>query len=173
MWHTLKSLNPVPRVPLRKLILFTSWGPVYIDGSLDSVYTKGDSMDTFDDSNKEHGGNDMPGTQTHKTDAAGIPEWVTTGEAKRALGVGSVNTIKRWIREGKLEGRQYGEGSWVRVSNRSIFRLMQQGDPEWEAIQRLHNALDTTSDLGGELTEEDLHDLSDRRVGKMPWDGDR
>lgn len=72
-----------------------------------------------------------------------MSDWITAGEARKILGVGSINTVKRWIREGKLDGKT-GE-SGVMVSTESIRRLIQQGDSELAAIRRLKNALNDTS----------------------------
>src|SRR5438132_188582 len=48
-------------------------------------------------------------------------ELLTTGEAASLLGVRSVNTIKRWVREGLLDG--FRRGGRVLVSKDSILRL--------------------------------------------------
>jgi excisionase family DNA binding protein len=47
---------------------------------------------------------------------------MTTGEAAELLGVSSVNTIKRWAREGRLEG--YQRGGRVMVSRASVERML-------------------------------------------------
>lgn len=47
---------------------------------------------------------------------------ISTGEAAQLLSVRSVNTIKRWAREGLLEGFQ--RGGRVLVSRRSVERLL-------------------------------------------------
>lgn len=49
---------------------------------------------------------------------ASPPKLMTTGEAAEALGVRSINTIKRWAQDGKLEG--YRRGGRVLVSARSV-----------------------------------------------------
>jgi excisionase family DNA binding protein len=46
------------------------------------------------------------------------PKLMTTGEAAEALGVRSINTIKRWAQDGKLEG--YRRGGRVLVSAQSV-----------------------------------------------------
>lgn len=47
---------------------------------------------------------------------------MTTGEAARLLGVRSVFTVKRWAREGILEG--YRRGGRILVSRESVERLL-------------------------------------------------
>jgi excisionase family DNA binding protein len=48
---------------------------------------------------------------------------ITTGEAAELLGVRSINTIKRWARDGLLEG--YRRGGRMMVSRASIQRLVE------------------------------------------------
>ena len=48
-------------------------------------------------------------------------EWVTTGEAARMLGVRSINTIKRYIRDGRLTAIR--PGGHYRVSRDDVERL--------------------------------------------------
>ncbi len=108
-------------------------------------------------------------SESHAVPNQEIPEWVTTGEAKRILGVGSVNTIKRWIAEGKLKARRFDERGWIRVSGASVKKLIQQGDQELLSIRKLVKDLDETRDLDAKLSEDDLETLSDRRFGKLPW----
>jgi excisionase family DNA binding protein len=47
---------------------------------------------------------------------------LTTGEAARLLGVGSLNTIKAWARQGLLDG--YQRGGRVVVTRDSVERLL-------------------------------------------------
>jgi excisionase family DNA binding protein len=54
-------------------------------------------------------------------------EWVSTGVAARLLGVRSVNTVKRLIRDGRL--RAIRPGSHYRVSLDDVRRLGQLGAP--------------------------------------------
>lgn len=49
------------------------------------------------------------------------PELIGTGEAAALLGIRSINTVKRWVREGRLEGFQVG--GRVKISRGSVERL--------------------------------------------------
>lgn len=49
-------------------------------------------------------------------------EWITTGEAARMLGVRSINTVKRLIRDGRLTAIRPG-GHHYRVARRDAERL--------------------------------------------------
>ena len=53
------------------------------------------------------------------------PELLTTGQAARALGVRSVNTVKQWVRQGTLEGVR--RGSRLLVLRSSVDRLRDEG----------------------------------------------
>ncbi|MHB1415981.1 MAG: helix-turn-helix domain-containing protein, partial [Chloroflexota bacterium] len=46
---------------------------------------------------------------------------LTTGQAADALGLRSVNTVKRWVREGALEG--FRRGSRILIPRESVVRL--------------------------------------------------
>ena len=132
-----------------------------------------DSIDTFDNLTNNEGnrkGDETMGQSAVKWQSGVNQNWVTTGEAKKLLGVSSVNTVKRWIAEGKLIGYQAGENNWMRVSVESIYLLLESGDENVQAFRRLKQQLDTLSDLDYELTEEDLNELSDRRTGNLPWE---
>ncbi|ADG04804.1 hypothetical protein Btus_0024 [Kyrpidia tusciae DSM 2912] len=94
---------------------------------------------------------------------------MTTGEAKKMLGVSSVNTVKRWVAEGKLEARKFGETGWMRISVESIQRLLRSGDKNVQAFQNLKRRADAMADLDFDLTEEDLDAMSDRQMGQLPW----
>lgn len=54
-------------------------------------------------------------------------EWVTTGEAASMLGVRSINTIKRLIRDGRLTAIR--PGAHYRVARREVERLMAGPSP--------------------------------------------
>ncbi|MBI4492307.1 MAG: helix-turn-helix domain-containing protein [Chloroflexi bacterium] len=83
---------------------------------------------------------------------------MTTGEAAEALGVRSVNTIKRWAREGILEG--YRRGGRVMVTRESVTRML------------LNPALDEQKEQEACLAEDlDPFDVGERRVPPTRWPG--
>jgi hypothetical protein len=87
------------------------------------------------------------------------PEESTIGteHARRLLGVRSVNTIKRWIELGILDGR------WDERSGRWQIPLAD--------VLRLRGTQRALADAEGEdLTEEELDLLSSTRPGTFPWE---
>jgi hypothetical protein len=54
--------------------------------------------------------------------ATELPPMLTTGQAAQALGIRSVFTIKRWVREGILDGQR--RGSRIFVTRESVERLL-------------------------------------------------
>jgi len=97
-------------------------------------------------------------------------EWITTGEAARLLQVGSINTVKRWAREGKLHYRRPGgEQGRMQIERSSVESLLQSTDSELLTIQRSERVLDELDTLGRELTSEEMDALEAGRKGKLPW----
>lgn len=104
----------------------------------------------------------------HLTDL--LSEWITTGEAARLLQVGSISTVERWAREGKLRYRRTGgEQGRVQIERASVERLLHSGDLELLAIQRSDRALDELNDFGLEMTPDEMDDLEAHRTGRLPW----
>lgn len=148
-----------------------------------STYTvskAGDTMDSMNDVDKNEGFNHnkdqtelqemskmAQATAPSRTGAV-VNDWITTGEAARRLGIRSVNTVKRWVRIGLLVGWR-PDGGWVRVSAASVQRLLESNSIELRKFQVLQQELEATKDLGGELTQELLDDLSVGKIGKLPW----
>lgn len=52
-------------------------------------------------------------------------EWIAAVEASEYLGV-SVDTVRRWVTAGKLDGRKVGYRT-VRISSASVERLLEHG----------------------------------------------
>ncbi len=90
---------------------------------------------------------------------------ITTGEAARMLGVRSINTVKRWAREGLLEG--FRRGGRIVISWRSVERMLQS--PE-VAEQRAFE-LDLAAVLEPLGTEEEVPSILPW-TGRKPWAGD-
>jgi len=102
-----------------------------------------------------------------RTEAA-VNDWITTGEAAKRLGIRSVNTVKRWINTGLLVG-WHPKGGWVRVSAASVQKLLEANSIELRRLQFVKQELEATKDLGGEITQELLDDLSMSKLGNLPW----
>lgn len=130
------------------------------------------SIDTFDnkgDDDEKDGEKTMalPATNQQLNRHS---SWVTTGQAKKMLGVSSVNTVKRWAAEGKLVAQKFDQSGWMRISVDSIDRLLQSSDANVKTFQNLKKRVDATSDLDFEVTEEDASLMSDRQMGTLPWE---
>jgi excisionase family DNA binding protein len=95
------------------------------------------------------------------------PKLMTTGEAAEALGIRSVNTIKRWAQDGKLEG--FRRGGRVLVSARSVAELAESSAIGHErAYEReLDEALAPFDAGDGEIPELGL-----TWSGRKPWKPD-
>lgn len=91
---------------------------------------------------------------------------ITTTEAAQVLGVRSVNTIKRWVREGLLEG--YRRGGRVLVSRSSVEQMAQDSVVGRQRAyeQGLAAAL-APFDIGDDVPAEELETMTQR--GRAPW----
>ena len=91
---------------------------------------------------------------------------LTTTEAAHALGVRSANTIKRWVREGLLEG--YRRGGRVLVSRASVERMTQESalSRQREYETGLAAAL-APFDAGDDTPDEEL--IGPTQQGRTPW----
>mgnify|MGYP001954612446 CR=1 FL=1 len=67
-------------------------------------------------------------------------ELITPLEAADLLGIGSINTVKRWVRDGRLAGT-IRNGRYL-VYRRSVDRLMTKPDEELEIQRHRHRVLD-------------------------------
>ena len=92
---------------------------------------------------------------------------MTTTEAARALGVRSVNTIKRWAHDGLLTG--YRLGGRVLVTRESVDAMLRNAAlTEHRRFERELDDVASTFDV----IEEDaarLSDLEMPRTGRKPW----
>lgn len=104
---------------------------------------------------------------THANDTS---PFLTTGEAAEALGIRSVNTIKRWVRDGLLEGHQ--RGGRILVSKRSVAAMRDSPAVvrRQAASRRIDEAFAPFGDEGG---SNESDDLTMAWSGRKPWDAPR
>ena len=90
---------------------------------------------------------------------------LTTTEAANMLGVRSVNTLKLLVRQLGIPYSRHGSRMMLALAD--IERL--QDRIEVRGIRASDQAHDETQSLGsGELSREELDDLSSARLGKLP-----
>jgi len=143
-------------------------------------------MDVFDDMDENNrkrynqnkrGDSDMDAArqvmleQSHSEE----PDWISTGDAAKILGVGSINTVKRWVAAKKLVSRRLGgERGWMQISKQSIQDLLNSKDPEILQVQAQQQDWKKVNEaMGGELDREMMEDLSWReqtKSGRLPWE---
>jgi excisionase family DNA binding protein len=105
-------------------------------------------------------------------EVATSPSWpgdlLTPSEAATALGVRSVNTVKRWAREGRLEG--YALGGRMLVSQRSVdaFRQTKEARQQRAYEHQLDEALAPFDSTPEEIAEY----TSETPPGRVPWRAD-
>lgn len=91
---------------------------------------------------------------------------LTTAEAAAALGVRSINTVKRWVKTGYIHGVQRNERTMIPVSE--ILRIHDDDRVRAQrAAGKLHEEI---ADFGRELTEAELLALKAGRPGRLPWE---
>ena len=95
------------------------------------------------------------------------PKLMTTGEAAEALGIRSINTIKRWAQDGKLEG--YRRGGRVLVSARSVEAMAESSliSRQRDIEREFDEALAPFEFGDGEVPE-----LGMTSSGRKPWEHD-
>ena len=102
--------------------------------------------------------------------AARTRELLTTAEAADALGIRSINTVKRWVKIGYIQGSKRNERTMIPVSE--VERIWHDDRvPALRASSLLHEEI---ADFGGPdaLTEEELAGLVAARPGRPPWAAD-
>lgn len=88
-----------------------------------------------------------------------------SGAAAAALGVRSINTIKKWVKEGRLEG--VPRGGRTMITARSVNRLRESPEiSEWVKFQK---ELDEAFDPFMAPDEEEVSSVLPW-VGRKPWD---
>ncbi|MBI3979644.1 MAG: helix-turn-helix domain-containing protein [Chloroflexi bacterium] len=92
---------------------------------------------------------------------------MTTGEAARALGIRSINTIKRWASEGLLDGVRRG-GRWL-ISSESVDRMLCSP----LVSQLKEREAQTLADLDPFDVGEETPPPSNNWVGRKPWEQQR
>ncbi len=93
---------------------------------------------------------------------------LTTKEAARLLGIGSVNTIKAMIHGGQIHARKVG--THYRIPLAEMDRLRR--DTTIQALQatsRIHAAIAARGATEG-LSTQELEDLEDACPGTLPWE---
>ncbi len=95
---------------------------------------------------------------------------VTTTQAAKLLGIGSINTVKAMVRGGEIaEARRVGNRTMIPL--REIKRL--QGTPLVRDLQAIATALSAGTALGEDeetpMAQEQLDILEEGRPGTPPW----
>jgi hypothetical protein len=91
---------------------------------------------------------------------------LTTAEAAEALGVRSINTIKRWVKIGYVQSAQRNERMMIPFSE--IKRI--QHDDRVGVLRATSLLQAEIAGLSGEgLSDEELIGLTETRPGKPPW----
>ena len=99
----------------------------------------------------------------HEADAHNL---LTTAEAAAALGIRSINTVKRWVKTGYLHGVQRNGRIMIPVSEIARIR-----DDDRVREQRAASlSQDEIADFGRELTDAELRALKAGRPGRPPWE---
>ncbi|HWE64855.1 MAG TPA: helix-turn-helix domain-containing protein [Chloroflexota bacterium] len=91
---------------------------------------------------------------------------LTTAEAASALGIRSINTIKRWVKTGYIHGVQRNGRTLIPGSE--IERI--QNDDRVRDQRTLSNMHEEIADFGRELTDAEMQALKATRPGRPPWE---
>ena len=92
---------------------------------------------------------------------------LTTAEAAAALGIRSINTVKRWVKIGYINGVQRNGRTMIPVSDVERIR----DDDRVRAQRALSKLQEEIADFGGDgLTDEEMEGLRATRPGRPPWE---
>jgi hypothetical protein len=92
---------------------------------------------------------------------------LTTAEAAEALGIRSINTVKRWVKTGYIRGMRRNERIMIPVTE--IERIRDDDRVHaMRASSRLHEEI---ADFSGpeHLSDDELAGLAAARPGRPPW----
>jgi excisionase family DNA binding protein len=105
-------------------------------------------------------------TQIRTSPATWLDNLLTPAEAAEALGVSSVNTVKRWAREGRLEGWQVGGRALISRRSVESFKQAREVQRQQAFEQQLDAALAPITATPEEVAEQ----LADESPpGRTPW----
>lgn len=92
---------------------------------------------------------------------------LTTAEAAEALGIRSINTVKRWVKTGYLHGVKRNERTMVPVTE--VERIWH--DDRVRALRAASQLQAEVADFSGPdvLTDDELMGLVAARPGRPPW----
>jgi hypothetical protein len=92
---------------------------------------------------------------------------LTTAEAAEALGIRSINTVKRWVKTGYIHGVQRNERVMIPISE--IERI--QDDDRVRTVRASSQLHEEVADLSGPegLSDDELEGLVSARPGRPPW----
>ena len=92
---------------------------------------------------------------------------LTTAEAAEALGIRSINTVKRWVKTGYVRGVQRNERVMIPVTE--IERIWD--DDRVRALRASSQLHEEIADFTGPegLSDDELAGLAAARPGRLPW----
>jgi len=91
---------------------------------------------------------------------------LTTAEAAAALGIRSINTVKRWVKIGYINGVQRNGRTMIPVSEVERIR----DDDRVRAQRALGKLQEEIADFGHDLTDAEMIALKETRPGRPPWE---
>lgn len=104
-------------------------------------------------------------TIAHLFNGAGAQQLLTPAEAADALGVESAAVVSYWLKTDYLHGVKRDGRTMVPVAE--VERIM---DEDRVRNLRAANKLEElTSELGWDMTDEEMQELSASRPGTLPW----